>query len=121
MSAYGRRLVGTLVLTRLVCPAAYSHAGEAPQEASWFTGWTFEVAPFYLWLPAQDGTVTVRGQSADVDLSVGETLDLLFEAAKFGAGVLLGEPEGGCLGLYQVEMGTIRCCSERKRGECGLL
>jgi hypothetical protein len=50
-----------------------------------FKGWTFEVAPFYLWLPAQDGTVTVRGQSADVDLSVGDTLDLLFDSFKFAA------------------------------------
>jgi hypothetical protein len=85
MRASGRLLVGTLVLTLLVCPATYSHAGQAPQEDSSFKGWTFEVAPFYLWLPAQDGTVTVRGQSADVDLSVGDTLDLLFDSFKFAA------------------------------------
>jgi hypothetical protein len=81
MRAYGRLLVGMLVLTRLICPATYSHA----EEASLVKGWTFEVAPFYLWLPAQDGTVTVRGQSADVDLSVGDTLDLLFDSFKFAA------------------------------------
>lgn len=85
MSAYGRLLVGTLVLTRLVCPAAYSHAGEAPQEASWFTGWTFDVAPFYLWLPALDGRITVGETSASVDQSVGDTLDLALESLKFGA------------------------------------
>jgi hypothetical protein len=85
MRAYGRLLVGILVLTLHVCPAAFSQAGEAPQEASSFRGWNFEVAPFYLWLPAQDGTVTVRGRSADVDLSVGDTLDLLFDSFKFAA------------------------------------
>jgi hypothetical protein len=50
-----------------------------------FTGWTFGVAPLYLWLPAQDGTVTVRGQSAAVDLSVGDSLDLVFDSFKFAA------------------------------------
>jgi hypothetical protein len=85
MRAYGRLLVGMLVLTRLVCPATYSHAEGAPQEASLFKGWTFEVAPFYLWIPAQDGTVSVGGLSSDVDLSVGDTLDLLFDSFKFAA------------------------------------
>src|SRR5919108_2997277 len=72
-----------LVLTLLVCPAAYSQGGGTGQESSLFKGWSFEVAPFYLWLPALDGEVTVRGQSADVDLSVGDTLDLLFDSFKF--------------------------------------
>ena len=74
-----------LVLTLLVCPEAYSQGGGTGQESSLFKGWSFEVAPFYLWLPALDGEVTVRGQSADVDLSVGDTLDLLFDSFKFAA------------------------------------
>ena len=77
-----KHLVLMLVLL-FVCPAAYTQ--ESPQEASVFTGWTFDVAPFYLWIPALDGTVTVRGLSADVDLSVGDTLDLLFDSGKFVA------------------------------------
>jgi len=74
-----------LTLLLLVCPAAYSQVRGTPQEASFFKGWTFDVAPFYLWLPALDGEITVRGRSADVDLSVGDTLDLLFDSFKFVA------------------------------------
>jgi hypothetical protein len=85
MRTYGMLLGGMLVLLLLICPAAYSQGGGASQEASLVTGWTFDVAPFYLWLPALDGTVTVRGLSADVDLSVGDTLDLLFDSGKFVA------------------------------------
>jgi hypothetical protein len=69
----------------LACPLASGQDGGTGQESSLFKGWTFEVAPFYLWLPALDGEVTVRGQSADVDLSVGDTLDLLFDSFKFAA------------------------------------
>jgi hypothetical protein len=82
MRTYGILLADMLVLL-LACPAAYTQG--APQETSVFKGWTFDVAPFYLWLPALDGTVTVRGFSADVDLSVGDTLDLLFDSGKFVA------------------------------------
>jgi hypothetical protein len=78
-------LVAVLVWMRLVCPLAYGQDGGTGQESSLFNGWTFEVAPFYLWLPALDGAVTVRGQSADVELSVGDTLDLLFDDFKFAA------------------------------------
>jgi hypothetical protein len=84
MRTCGKPLVGMLVLTLLVCPVAHSQDRNAAQEASFFTGWTFEVAP-YLWLPALDGTVTVRGLSAGVDQSVGDTIDLLFDSLKFAA------------------------------------
>jgi hypothetical protein len=84
MRPYGILLLGLLVLL-LVCPAAYSQDARPPQEPSVFKGWTFDVAPFYLWLPALDGTITVRGLSADVDLSVGDTLDALFDSFKFAA------------------------------------
>jgi hypothetical protein len=82
MRTYGILLADMLVLL-LACPAAYTQG--APQETSVFKGWTFDVAPFYLWLPALDGTATVRGISSDVDLSVGDTLDLLFDSGKFVA------------------------------------
>jgi hypothetical protein len=52
MRTYGRLLVATLVLMLLVCPAAYSQDRGLAQETSFFTGWTFDVAPFYLWIPA---------------------------------------------------------------------
>ena len=68
-----------VLLLLLICPFAYGQDREAAQEASLFTGWTFDVAPFYLWLHALDGEVGVRGLPAAVDLSVGDTLDLLFE------------------------------------------
>jgi hypothetical protein len=84
MRTYGR-LLGALWVLLLVCPAAYSQDRGAIHEASFFTGWTFDVAPFYLWIPALDGTITVRGLSSDVDLSVSDTLDLLFESFKFVA------------------------------------
>jgi len=85
MRTSGSLLVGMWLLMLLVCPPAYSQEGEAPQEASFLKGWTFDVAPFYLWIPALDGEVAVRGLSADVDLSVGDTLDLLFDSFKFVA------------------------------------
>jgi hypothetical protein len=85
MRIEGRLLVAILMLAWLACPLAYGQARGARQGDSWFNGWTFDVAPFYLWLPALDGTVTVRETSASVDQSVGDTLDLLFESFKFGA------------------------------------
>jgi hypothetical protein len=85
MRTDGTLLVAMQVLMLLVCPMASSQDGGARQEASFFEGWTFEVAPCYLWLPALDGEVTVHGQSADVDLSVGDTVDVLFDRFKFVA------------------------------------
>jgi hypothetical protein len=71
-------------LLLLVCPASYSQDRVTPQEPSVFKGWRFDVAPFYLWIPALDGEVTVHGHAADVDLSIGDTLDLLFDSFKVG-------------------------------------
>jgi len=85
MRIEGRLLVAILMLAWLACPLAYGQAREARQGGSWFHGWRFDVAPFYLWLPALDGTVTVGERSASVDQSVGDTLDLLFDSFKFGA------------------------------------
>ena len=85
MRTYGILLGGMLVLLLFVCPASYSQDRGTSQEASVFKGWTFDVAPFYLWIPALDGEITVRGISSDVDLSVGDTLDLLFDSFKFVA------------------------------------
>ncbi|MGH6690169.1 MAG: hypothetical protein ACRERE_40565 [Candidatus Entotheonellia bacterium] len=85
MRAAGRLLGAMPVLVWLACPLAFGQASEARQGDAWFHGWKFDVAPFYLWLPALDGTVTVRETSASVDQSGGDTLDLLFDSFKFGA------------------------------------
>jgi hypothetical protein len=74
-----------LLLVGFACPLASGQAGEARQGDSWFHGWRFDVAPFYLCLPALDGRITVGETSASVDQSVGDTLDLAFESLKFGA------------------------------------
>jgi len=46
--------------------------------------WHFSIAP-YFWLPAMVGDVTVRGESSNVNLSIGDTADLIFENVKFAA------------------------------------
>ena len=55
------------------------------------------MAPFYLWLTALDGTVTGVGLSSDVDLSVGDTLVLLFDSIKFVATGRAEAPKGYAL------------------------
>ena len=44
--------------------------------------WKFELAP-YLWLPAMDGDITVRGRTADVDLDLGDVFEALLDSFKF--------------------------------------
>jgi hypothetical protein len=41
------------------------------------------VAPLNLWLPALNGDLTVRGQTAAVDVSIGEFVETLFDDLKF--------------------------------------
>jgi hypothetical protein len=81
----GRLLVAMLMLVWLAYPLAYGQAREARQEDSWFRGWAFDVAPFYLWRPALDGNVTVGETSTSVDQNVGDRLDLVFDSLKFAA------------------------------------
>ena len=80
-----RLLVGLLLPMWLICPQVRAEEGAVRQDESWFNGWTFDVAPFYLWLPALDGRITVGETSTSVDQSVGDTLDLLFDSFKFAA------------------------------------
>jgi hypothetical protein len=68
-----------LVLTCL--PAAGQTTRRSATKAS---GWTFEVTP-YLWLPALDGDVTVRGHTASVDVSIGEFIETIFDSFQFAA------------------------------------
>jgi hypothetical protein len=65
----------------LAClPAAGQTTRRAPTKAA--GGWTFEVAP-YLWLPALDGDISVHGRTAEVDASIGEFVETLFENFQF--------------------------------------
>jgi hypothetical protein len=84
MRTHRIRLTTMLTLVR-ACSSVHSQDRQTTQEASFLAGWTFDVAPFYLWLPALDGEITARGISSDIDLSVGDTLDLLFDSFKFAA------------------------------------
>ena len=53
--------------------------GSAPSFLS--SPWKFGLAP-YLWLPAMQGEITVRGHTVDVDLDLGETLDLVLTRSR---------------------------------------
>jgi hypothetical protein len=64
MKTYGMLFIVMLMLI-LACSPVHSQDREASQEVSFFTGWTFDVALFYLWIPALDGTTTVHGISSD--------------------------------------------------------
>ena len=45
--------------------------------------WAVVLAP-YVWVPAQNGTVSVAGQTAHVDEDIGETFELISENFNFG-------------------------------------
>ena len=47
-------------------------------------GWAFSVTP-YLWIPAQDGNITVAGTPTTVDLGVGDTFDAITDNFNFAA------------------------------------
>ncbi len=46
-------------------------------------GWHFKLAP-YIWVPAQDGDITVKGNSVPVDLSVADTFDTVTDNFNLG-------------------------------------
>ncbi len=60
--------------------AAPQAPGAEPEES----GWQFEVLP-YVWLPATRATVAVGDQSATVDVSIGDLLDLVGSLEAGGA------------------------------------
>jgi opacity protein-like surface antigen len=77
------KVVVTVLTLVAMCPAAYTQDQTTDQDAFGLKGWRFDVTPFYLWLPAQEGSVTVRGVEAPIDISLGDTIDLLFDSLKF--------------------------------------
>jgi opacity protein-like surface antigen len=70
------------LLLILVCsPASGQTTSSSPAAAH---AWTFDVVP-YLWLPALDGDITVRGRTAPVDISSGDFIDTIFNSFQFAA------------------------------------
>jgi hypothetical protein len=55
---------------------------EVPAPPFLSSPWKFELAP-YLWLPAVHGDLAVRGRTTDVDVDLGDRLDLMFDGVKF--------------------------------------
>jgi hypothetical protein len=79
-----RTMVLGLFMLTLLCPFVYGQT-EASSPPYFLTApWKFDLAP-YLWLPALQGDVMVERHTANVDLSVGDTLELLFDSFKVGA------------------------------------
>ena len=72
----------TVCVWTLLCPWAYGQSGEASAPSLLSSPWKFGLAP-YLWLPAMQGEITVRGHTVDVDLDLEDTLDLVFDSLKF--------------------------------------
>ena len=72
----------TVCVWTLICPLAYGQSGEALAPSLLSSPWKFGVAP-YLWVPAMQGEITVRGRTVDVDLDLEDTLDLIVDSLKF--------------------------------------
>ena len=57
--------------------AFFCHSAFAQGETSDTGGWTFDLAPMYLWAAGIDGNTVAGGQSAPLDVSFGDLLDEL--------------------------------------------
>jgi hypothetical protein len=77
-------MVLILGVLMLMGPVAYGQTDAVSSPPFFNSPWKFEVEP-YVWLPAIQGDVIVRGRTADIDLDLGDTLELLFEDFKFAA------------------------------------
>jgi hypothetical protein len=75
-------MVMTSCVLTLMCPLASGQTGNFPAPPYLASLWKFDLEPS-LWLTAMQGDVTVRGRTADVDLDLDDTLDLVFESLKF--------------------------------------
>lgn len=63
-------------------PSPTDQAATAPSPELNDKKWTLSFVT-YLWVPAMDGTLTVRGREADVDVSVGDSFENLVDNFKF--------------------------------------
>ncbi|MFM1823270.1 MAG: hypothetical protein RI967_1536 [Planctomycetota bacterium] len=57
--------------------------------------WRFDLTP-YLWVPAQDGHATIKGVTAPIDLSVGDTFEAIGDYFNFAAAVHVEASRDGC-------------------------
>ena len=78
--------------------------------------WKFGLAP-YLWLPAMQGEITVRGHTVDVDLDLGDTLDLVFDSLKFAFMGALRPTKGPCSSRWTC-CTSISKATRRRPGGC---
>jgi hypothetical protein len=79
--AHARRIASWLLslslVTSLVASRAAAQAPGAPEAAEpRQSEWSFQVIP-YLWLPELQGTVSTRGESAQIDVDFDQVFDLL--------------------------------------------
>ena len=65
----------TLCAVVLICSPAFAQETDK--------AWNFNLTPFYLWATGIDGTQTVKGQKADVDVSFSDLFDKLEGALTF--------------------------------------
>ena len=107
-----RKRAGLAAVTAIV---AMLGAGVASAEVG---GWAFSVTP-YLWLTEMDGDVAVRGHSVPVDVSFGDSLDMLKDVR--GALMIHGEANRGELtGLADIYAIAIRQQNTTPAGETDL-
>lgn len=64
--------------------AATSDPVAAAEQSGWESGWEYEVAP-YGWIFGTFGTLDVRGRSASIDSTIGDTLELVFDGDALAA------------------------------------
>jgi hypothetical protein len=88
--------------------------------------WQFSATP-YLWLPALEGDVTVRGVASSPDLGIGDTIDLLTDSLQGAVGIVIGPVVGALFTTAWALWGTaageaatvVQATSPRAAGDAG--
>src|SRR5262245_66279659 len=94
------RFVSTRVSSFAIATAPASLAGIGPAEAQTpDAGWQWTLAP-YIWASSLDGTLVVKGQKADIDLSASDIWD---------------HTDFGFMGMFVTRKGEIGRASCRER------
>ena len=113
------RVLASLAIAAALNTPIETWAGDLPGSSGYVTpssAWQFRVTP-YAWAPSVNGDVTVRGQTADIDMSFWD----LFNSGSSGAelnslAALMGyvEARKGPWGIYgDVVLGQIRFLRRR--------
>lgn len=76
-------MLRAVALVSVLFSAPYASASDPLVPDDPGEGWRLRITP-YLWVPAQDGDVTVKGIRAPVDLDVGDTFDAVTDHFNFG-------------------------------------